>query len=313
MHRLRVTRRVAAVSACALAVAGGGTAAAVATQSSTGDVYRACLNRGTRQLYHVEVNPASAPRCHADDQPVSWNQHGPAGASGQRGPRGVTGATGPKGDTGATGATGAAGATGPKGDTGATGATGATGPKGDTGATGAAGATGPKGDTGATGATGLQGPPGTTGATGPQGPAGPSNDIEVPIHVLASGQSLTLATEGASSLVTQCTATGLTIEFATTAGFINGLDTLGLGNTTNVFSGDSGSPAVVDSVGAAAEDRMDFDAFDGNGDSFDGQLIFETGGGFCQLQSATTVGGPSSASASDADSSSRRPSLLRLH
>jgi Collagen triple helix repeat (20 copies) len=295
MHRLRVTRRVAAVSACALAVAGGGTAAAVATQSSRGDVYLACLSRGTRQLYHVEVNPASAPRCLAGDQPVSWNQHGPAGASGQRGPRGVTGATGPKGDTGATGATGA------------------TGPKGDTGATGAAGATGAKGDTGATGATGLQGPPGATGATGPRGPAGPSNDIEVPLQVMTSGQSVTLATEGASSLVAQCTSSGLTIEFTTTAGFVNGLETLGLGNTTTVFSGDSGSPAVVDSVGTSAEDRMDFDAFDGNGDSFDGQLVFETGAGGCQLQSATTVGGPSSASVSDAGSSSRRSSLLRVH
>ena len=86
MHRLRVTRRVAGVSACALAVAGGGTAAAVATQSSRGGVYRACLSRGTGELYHVEVNSASSPRCHAHDRPVSWNQHGRAGAPGRRGP-----------------------------------------------------------------------------------------------------------------------------------------------------------------------------------------------------------------------------------
>jgi hypothetical protein len=129
---------------------------------------------------------------------------------------------------------------------------------------------------------------------------------------MASGQSLTLATEGASSLVAQCTSSGLTIEFTTTAGFVNGFDTLGLGNTTTLFAGDSGTPAVVDSVGTSAEDRMDFDAFDGNGDSFDGQLTFEIGSGVCQVQSATTVG-PSSASASDAGSSSRRMSLLRLH
>ena len=291
MHRLRVTRRVAGVCVCALAVAGGGTAAAVATQSSRGGVYRACLSRGTGQLYHVEVNRTSPPPCHAHDLRVSWNQHGPAGAPGQRGPRGVTGATGPKGDTGATGATGAQGLPGSQGPPGAT------------------GATGPVGDTGATGATGLQGPPGTTGATGPRGLAGPSDDIEVPLQVMASGQSLTLATEGASSLVAQCASSGLTIEFTTTAGFVNGLDTLGLGNTTTLFAGDSGTPAVVDSVGTSAEDRMDFDAFDGNGDSFDGQLTFETGSGLCQLQSATTVG-PSTASASDAGS---RRSLLRLH
>jgi hypothetical protein len=114
-------------------------------------------------------------------------------------------------------------------------------------------------------------------------------------------------------MLAQCTSSGLTIEFTTTAGFVNGFDTLGVGATTALFAGAPGSPAVVDSVGTAAEDRMDFDAFDSNGDSFDGQLIFETGGGGCQLQSATTVGGASNASASHADSSSRRPSPVRLH
>jgi hypothetical protein len=72
---------------------------------------------------------------------VSWNNIGPAGATGATGPAGA------KGDTGATGPAGA------KGDTGATGPAGA---KGDTGATGA------KGDTGATGATGASGGSGST-------------------------------------------------------------------------------------------------------------------------------------------------------
>ena len=134
----------------------------------------------------------------------------------------------------------------------------------------------------------------------------------MPVASLGSGQSLTLATEGASSLVAQCTSTGLTIEFTTTASFVNGLDTLGLGNTTNVFSGSSSSPAVVDSVGASTEDRMDFDAFDSNRDSFDGQMAFETGGGGCQIQSATTIG-PSSAAGSGAHPSSRRLTPLPLH
>jgi hypothetical protein len=151
-----------------------------------------------------------------------------------------------------------------------------------------------------------------TGATGPQGPAGPSDDVEVPITFLGSGQTATLATEGASSLVAQCTGNGLTIEFTTTASFVNGIDTLGLGNTTDVFAGSSGSPAVVKSVGTSAEDRMDFDAFDANGDSFDGQLTFETGSGGCQIQSATTIG-PSSAAGASAHSSSRRLPPLRLH
>jgi hypothetical protein len=97
---------------------------------------------------------------------VSWNNIGPAGATGATGPAGA------KGDTGATGATGPAGA---KGDTGATGATGPAGATGATGAKGDTGATGAKGDTGATGAkgdTGATGPAGATGATGATGASG---------------------------------------------------------------------------------------------------------------------------------------------
>ena len=173
--KLQLTRRSAVVGAVAGAVLAGGSAAAVATTTGSHNVYQGCLRHNVGALYHVELNPTSAPRCEPHDTPVTWNQTGPAGSTGPAGPQGPKGDVGPAGALGAKGDIGPAGPQGPKGDVGPAGAAGAKGdigpagsqgPKGDTGPAGPAG---PKGDVGPAGAAGAKG---DTGATGPQGPKG---------------------------------------------------------------------------------------------------------------------------------------------
>jgi type VI protein secretion system component Hcp len=61
------------------------------------------------------------------EQPVSWNQTGPQGATGAQGIQGPTGPTGPQGPAGAQGSTGSKGSKGDKGDKGDAGAKGAPG------------------------------------------------------------------------------------------------------------------------------------------------------------------------------------------
>ena len=115
----------------------------MATGSSSANVYEGCLSHKDGRLYNVQVNPSSAPTCSRGDTLITWNQSGPAGATGPSGPQGVTGPGGPKGDTGVTGpqgATGDTGVTGPQGATGDTGVTGPTGPEGPTGQNGSDGA-----------------------------------------------------------------------------------------------------------------------------------------------------------------------------
>jgi hypothetical protein len=169
MNKLVFGRRLAVTGAVAAAVAGGATAAALATSAGSASVYEGCLNHRLGVLYDVHLNPASRPRCLRGASAVTWNQTGPAGAAGPAGPRGETGRAGPagggpqglKGDTGPAGPAGAAGPQGPKGDTGPAGPAGAAGPqglKGDTGPAGPAGpagAAGPKGDTGPAGSAGA--------------------------------------------------------------------------------------------------------------------------------------------------------------
>jgi hypothetical protein len=167
-HRIR---KVAAVGAAVIAVAGGGTALAAGNPSPTAGVYQGCLSAANGSLYTVALNPTSDPQCRPHDTAVTWNETGPAGPQGPKGDTGAMGPQGPKGDTGATGQAGADGSQGPVGLTGATGATGPTGamgPQGPKGDAGPAGSQGPKGDAGP---AGSQGP---KGDTGPQGPAGSS-------------------------------------------------------------------------------------------------------------------------------------------
>jgi Collagen triple helix repeat (20 copies) len=152
MKKVPFGRRLALGGAIMAAVASGGTAAALATDGGSSDVYQGCLNHNIGALYNVKVNPTSPPRCLNNDTVISWNQTGPAGAAGPQGPKGDPGPAGPQGPKGDTGPAGPAGAIGPAG------------PKGDTGPAGAAGATGP---------TGPQGPKGDTGPAGPAGPQGP--------------------------------------------------------------------------------------------------------------------------------------------
>lgn len=106
---------------------------------------------------------------------MSWNQTGPAGATGPAGPVGPAGPAGPTG------------ATGPQGPQGAQGDTGPQGPQGDTGAQG------PQGD------TGPQGPPGIPGlnrevidltAALGNGQPLPPGDIDIYYGSCSSGESV---------------------------------------------------------------------------------------------------------------------------
>jgi hypothetical protein len=114
-----------AIAAFVAAVSGGGSAVALGLDS-TPTVYQACLQRDSGMLYNVKLNPSTPPRCRREDKLISWswNQTGPAGATGSqgaRGPAGASGATGPAGPQGLKGDPGLAGPQGAKGDTGPTG------------------------------------------------------------------------------------------------------------------------------------------------------------------------------------------------
>jgi hypothetical protein len=142
--RIAPTRRLVVGSAVVVAVAAAtaGSTAALASDNTSTDVYRACLQHNVGVLYDVTTNSAQPPRCRKHDTLISWNQEGQPGATGATGATGAPGPQGPKGDTGATGATGAPGPQGPKGDTGATGPAGPAGPTGPAGPAGPAGTLG---------------------------------------------------------------------------------------------------------------------------------------------------------------------------
>jgi hypothetical protein len=164
VKHIRLTRHVLIGGAAIALVAAGSSAVAMATDSQpSSNVYQGCLSQANGDVYNVDINPSTAPKCHSHDTQISWNQTGPTGPAGPSGLPGTKGETGATGLAGAKGETGATGLTGPKGDTGAAGSTG---PKGETGATGL---TGPKGDTGAVGPAGPKGDTGADGATGPAG------------------------------------------------------------------------------------------------------------------------------------------------
>src|SRR6185312_8574915 len=125
-----LTRRVALTGAAFAAIAASGSAAALATGGSSGDVYQGCLQHNIGGLYNVKVNPNSPPHCRRGDTLVKWNQNGPAGAAAAPGAPGPQGDPGPKGDTGPQGEPGPKGDTGPQGPAGDIGPQG---PKGDPG------------------------------------------------------------------------------------------------------------------------------------------------------------------------------------
>src|SRR4051812_40868151 len=95
-----ITRRVAVTGAAFAAIAVGGSAAALATSGSSGDVYQGCLQHNIGGLYNVKVNPTRPPSCLRGDSLIKWNQNGPAGAPGTPGAPGSKGDTGPQGPKG---------------------------------------------------------------------------------------------------------------------------------------------------------------------------------------------------------------------
>ena len=125
MHPAR--RRLLLLAAAVPALAAGVALAAHGSQHrrANGVIY-SCVRKANGRL-RVVAGPGS---CRRDEQPLSWNSHGPAGPAGptgpagDRGPTGVEGSQGPQGlpglqgTRGATGAAGAAGPTGPAGPAG---------------------------------------------------------------------------------------------------------------------------------------------------------------------------------------------------
>jgi hypothetical protein len=171
----RIIRRIAVTLAALTALAAGGSAVASAVDSSSDDVYEACLSKSNGELYKVKLNPSTSPSCRPHDTLVSWNKTGPEGAAGQPGAKGENGEKGDPGLQGEPGAKGETGDKGEKGENGATGDRGATGERGLRGESGGPGERGLKGEPGAngdTGSQGIQGPKGETGAPGQAGHAG---------------------------------------------------------------------------------------------------------------------------------------------
>ncbi len=97
------------------------TTVGVALATTTPATYTACVTTIGGALYNVTTN--GTPKCLGKDQTITWNQQGPAGATGS------VGAAGPVGPAGPVGATGSVGAAGPVGPAGPVGATGAAGPE----------------------------------------------------------------------------------------------------------------------------------------------------------------------------------------
>jgi len=123
----------------------------------TGCYERKNGNKGSElRVIDVEVGQ----KCSSKDQQITWNQTGPAGASGPAGAQGIPGPVG------------AQGVPGPMGPQGIPGTPGAPGPIGPQGVQGEPGPTGPTGRPGVPGPQGMQGIPGPQGVPGPQGAPG---------------------------------------------------------------------------------------------------------------------------------------------
>jgi large repetitive protein len=123
---------VLVLSALALALAAGVSAAAPTTDA--GGLVKACRHK----LVGLLRVPADGVSCRRGEQPLSWNQRGPAGPAGEAGPAGLAGPAGPAGDRGPAGETGPQGPEGEPGPQGPAGAQGPAGPQGPAGAPGPA-------------------------------------------------------------------------------------------------------------------------------------------------------------------------------
>jgi Divergent InlB B-repeat domain/Collagen triple helix repeat (20 copies) len=114
-------RRIVITGAVALALVAGGTAAGAtiaASPTDNSDVIHGCWTNAAVNGSHVFVLQDAGTTCPKGTTAISWNQHGPAGATGPAGPAGPTGppgAKGDKGDAGAQGEPGKDGAPGPAG------------------------------------------------------------------------------------------------------------------------------------------------------------------------------------------------------
>jgi hypothetical protein len=71
MQKIRVTRTMATGVALVVAIAGGVSAAALATSRPSSDPFQACLSRKQRTVYNVRFNRATPPVCHRGDKQVS--------------------------------------------------------------------------------------------------------------------------------------------------------------------------------------------------------------------------------------------------
>jgi collagen triple helix repeat protein len=125
----------ALVAGLALLAVGGGVA--LATIPDSGGVISSCYNKSGGALRVIDP---SVSRCSSGEQPLTWNQTGPQGATGPQGLKGDAGQQGPQGPQGDTGAPGSQGDTGSQGPTGPQGAQGPAGPQGDPGPPGPPGA-----------------------------------------------------------------------------------------------------------------------------------------------------------------------------
>ncbi len=116
------TFRAAAVVAIVIAGLGGG-AVWAAVSTSPGDTQiHACVSKGILGLGQGNVRIVPDPsRCRHNEDPLSWNQQGPAGPQGPGGSPGAPGASGPTGPQGPDGRQGPAGEAGPAGPPGPTG------------------------------------------------------------------------------------------------------------------------------------------------------------------------------------------------
>ena len=146
----RLGGRTAALAAAGTIVVAGVAYAGSSTLNGS-DVIRGCVAPSG------DLKIVDSGSCKKNEDALSWNQQGPAGAAGAKGDTGAQGLAGPAGPAGAKGDTGAQGPAGPAGPAGA---------KGDTGPQGPAGPTGATGPIGATGATGATGPSDTYFAKG---------------------------------------------------------------------------------------------------------------------------------------------------